>query len=126
MNFAGFTSALDKGPAYLFKVTAFDLEGEANKLAPLNYAYLSSGGVSYAGREFVVGAAEDGGLLIGYDAMANFTLSFVEPISLNITRKGGTSDVAIPVDFMVQNPTISLQYTECTHKLLDVLIEKFK
>lgn len=126
MNFAGFTDAPDKGPAYLFKVTAFDLTGEALDLAPLKYAYLSSRGVSYAGKEFVVGAAEDGGLLVGYDALANFALSFTDPISLNITRVGGRSDVAVPVDFMMHNPTISKQHAECSLKLLDVLSEKFK
>lgn len=126
MMFAGFVNATDKGPAYIFKVTAFDLTDEALDLVPLKYAYLSSGGVSYAGKEFVVGAAEDGGLLVGYDALANFTLSFMGPISLNITKVGGSSDVAVPVDFMMHNSDISNQYLECSLKLLDILSEKFK
>ena len=125
MNFAGFTSASDKGPAYLFKVTAFDVVGNQPYLAPLKYAYLSSKSSSYAGKEYVIGAAEDGGLLVGYDAFAHFGLIFTDPISLNITREGGNSDVSIPIDLMTYNQVTSLQHTECVLKLIDVLRDKF-
>ena len=125
MNFAGFISSADKGPAFVFKVTAFDLIGETHKLAPLEYAYLSSQGISYAGKEFLSAAAEDGGLIVGYDALANVSLSFLDPISLNIMRKGGGSDVAIPVNFMMHDPSVGEQYAACTTKLLDALMEKF-
>lgn len=125
MSFIGFANEPEKGPAFLFKVTAFDLVGETHKLAPLEYAYLSSQGVSYAGKEFVIGAAEDGGLLVGYEALSNFSLSFLDPVALNIMRKDGASDVAIPVDFMMHDPSVGGQYATCAGKLLDVLKEKF-
>ena len=125
MSFSGFINTPEKGPAFLFKVTAFDLVGESHKLAPLEYAYLSSQGVSYAGKEFVIGTAEDGGLLIGYEAMTNFSLNFLDPVSLNIMRIGGGSDVAIPVNFMMHDPSIAKKYAACTIKLLDALQDKF-
>ena len=124
-NFAGFTQASDKGPAYLFKVTAFDVIGEQPYLAPLKYAYLSSTSVSYASKEYFMGVAEDGGLLVGYDALANFGLVFTDPIAFNITREGGNSDVSVPIDFMAYSPEASLQHTECVLKLIGVLREKF-
>jgi len=124
MNFAGFVNEPEKGPAFLFKVTAFDLVDETHKLAPLDYAYLSSQGLSYAGKEFAIGAADDGGLVVGYEAFSNFSLSFLEPLSLNITRQGGSSDVAIPVNFMMHDPGIGTQYAICMGKLLDMLKEK--
>lgn len=124
--FAAFVSSPDAAPAIVFKVTAFDLEGEQHVLAPLKYAYLNSGGVSYAGKELGVEAAEDGGILIGYDAFANISLNPVEPISLNITREGGNSDVSIPVDFGMYDPSIIQNYGECMLQLIDVITEKLQ
>ena len=126
MNFAGFMSAADKPPAFLFKVTAFDLVGETNTLAPLEYAYLSSQGTSYAGKEYFIGAADDGRLLVGYHpTTSNFSLNFLEPLALNIMRRGGGSDVAIPVDFMMHDPEVASNYIDCEIKLLDALQQKF-
>ena len=124
MSFIGFANEPEKPPAFLFKVTAFDLVGETHKLAPLDYAYLSSQGLSYAGKEFVIGAAEDGGLLVGYEALSNFSLSFLNPLSLNITKKGGSSDIAIPVNFLMHDPSVGGQYAVCVGKLLDMLQDK--
>jgi len=124
MNFSGFINDADKQPAFLFKVTAFDLLAEGQKLAPLEYAYLSTNNISYAGKEFTIINASDGGLVVGYD-LANATLSFIDPIFLNITRKGGQSDVAVPVDFMKYDPSAGMQHAACVLKLLDVLSDKF-
>jgi hypothetical protein len=124
--FAAFVSSPDAAPAIVFKVTAFDLEGEQHVLAPLKYAYLNSGGVSYAGKEWGVEAAEDGGILVGYDALDNILLNPVEPISLNLTREGGNSDVSIPVDFGMYDPSITQNYGECMLQLIDVLTEKLQ
>lgn len=125
MNFAGFINDLDKNPTYLFKVTAFDFDGQSYDLSPLKYAYLSTQDISYAGKEFVIGAAEDGGLVVGYDAFSNIAMSFTDPISLNITREEGSSDVMVPVYFMMHDPNVSLQYTECMLHLLSALGDQF-
>lgn len=125
MNFAGFINDLDKNPTYLFKVTAFDFDGQSYDLSPLKYAYLSTQDISYAGKEFVIGAAEDGGLVVGYDAFSNIAMSFTDPISLNITREEGSSDVMVPVYFMMHDANVSLQYTECMLQLLSALGDQF-
>lgn len=125
VNFAGFISQPEKSPAFVFKATAFDFDGEAMKLSPLEYIYLTSQGVSYAGKEFAVGEAEDGGLLVGYQVLDNFSLNFLDPMTFNILRQGGGSDVSIPVDFMAQKPVVSRQYLDCSMKLLKAISEKF-
>ena len=126
VNFTGFINDPEGSPAFLFKATAFDFDGENNKLSPLEYIYLASEGVSYAGKEFAIGAAEDGGMLVGYQALDNLSLNFLSPMSFNILRQGGGSDVSIPVNFLVQKPDVSMQYYECSIKLLDAISRKFK
>ena len=84
MNFAVFADAPNKPPGILLKVTAFDLDNDKHNLAPLDYAYLSSQGISYAGKESGVFEAEDGGLVVGYDAMSNPSLDLMNPLDINI------------------------------------------
>jgi len=120
LNFAGFTADTDRNPAFLFKVTAFDLLAEGHKLAPLEYAYLSTNNISYAGNEYKIIDASDGGLVIAYD-IANSSLNFAGPLTLNIMRKGGRNDVAVPVDFMEADPDAGVRYAACMLNLLEVL-----
>ena len=49
------------------------------------------------GKEFVVGPAEDGGLLVGYEALKNMYLGVQvsEQMSINFTRKLGRSDISV-------------------------------
>lgn len=125
ISFSGFVNLPNAAPAIIFKVTAFDLEGEQHVLAPLKYAYLNSGGVSFAGKEIGVQTAEDGGIVIGYDLFSNMFDPF-EPLSLNITKEGGHSDVSIPVNFGMNDPAIALDYGECLLQFIDVLTEKLQ
>lgn len=126
VNFTGFISDPDSSPAFLFKATAFDFDDETMKLSPLEYIYLTSEGVSYAGKEFAIEEAEDGGMLVGYQALDNLSLNFLSPMTFNILRQGGGSDVSIPVNFLVQKPDVSMQYFDCSIKLLDAISKKFK
>lgn len=126
LSFSGFVDEADKTPAVILKVTAFDVVDEIPKLAPLKFAYLSSNGVSYAGKEFWVGAADDGGVLVGYSFFDTLDLSFLGPISLNITRSSGRSDVSIPVSFGEYSRDVSIQHTSCMSKLLDAITKKYE
>lgn len=126
VNFTGFIRDPDSSPAFLFKSTAFDFDDETMKLSPLEYIYLTSEGVSYAGKEFAIEEAEDGGMLVGYQALDNLSLNFLSPMTFNILRQGGGSDVSIPVNFLVQKPDVSMQYFDCSIKLLDAISKKFK
>jgi len=126
VSFTGFIDAADKGPAYLLKVTAFDLVGSAHQIAPLEYAYLSTSDQSYAFKEYLITAADDGGLLVGYDALTNMPISFVFPMSINITREGGGSDISIPIDFMSHDQVASLKHSECTIKIIEDIQKKFE
>lgn len=126
MNFAVFADAPDKPPMILLKVTAFDLDNDKHNLASLDYAYFSSQGISYAGKESGVFEAEDGGLVVGYDAMSNPSLDLMNPLEINILRKNGRSDVSIPTNFMTYNPSIINEFGNCILKALNVLDEKFK
>lgn len=125
MSFLGFISSPDSSPAFSVKVTAFDVDGETTRLFPLEYVYLTSQGVSYAGKEFAISEADDGGIFVGYEALTYSSLNFLNPVTLNILRKGGTSDISIPINFMIQKPDISMQYAACVIKLLDAISEKF-
>ena len=126
--FYGFIDNKDKPPVILLKATAFDFDGTKLNLAPLDYAYVMAAGNSYAGKEYVVGPAEDGGLLVGYDALTNVFLGtqLSEAFSINITRRGSKSDVAIPVNFLIHDVDETMKYTECSLKLLDRLMQKFQ
>ena len=126
MNFAVFADAPNKPPGILLKVTAFDLDNDKHNLAPLDYAYLSSQGISYAGKESGVFEAEDGGLVVGYDAMSNPSLDLMNPLDINILRKNGRSDVSVPVNFMAYNPSTVNQFANCVMKALNALGEKLK
>ena len=126
--FYGFIDNKDKPPVILLKATAFDFDGTKLNLAPLDYAYVMAAGNSYAGKEYVVGPSEDGGLLVGYDALTNVFLGtqLSEAFSINITRRGSNSDVAIPVNFLIHDTDETMKYTECSLKLLDRLMQKFQ
>lgn len=126
--FYGFVHNKDKPPVILLKATAFDFDGSKLNLAPLEFAYLQSGGISYAGKEYIVGPAEDGGLLVGYDALTNVFLGtqLSEAMSITITRIGSNSDLAIPVNFLIHDVDETMKYTECSIKLLDNLSLKFQ
>lgn len=127
VNFMGFIDSPDKAPAVLLKVTAFDLDNNGGyKIAPLEYAYISSQGQSYAGKEFVVGPAEDGGLLVGYEALKNMYLGVQvsEQMSINFTRKSGRSDISVPVNFGRFKPNASLSYSKCSMELIDGIVNK--
>lgn len=125
LSFFGFLDAPEKPPAYLFKVTAFNFVDGQYILAPLDYAYLSTGKGALAGQEYVVGQAEDGGLLVGYDAFSVMDFNILDLNSLNITRGGGSSDVRVPMNFLKINPAIYQQYAQCSLELLDNIAEKF-
>lgn len=126
--FMGFMNSPDKAPAVLFKATAFDLINDQPVLAPLEYAYLSVRGKSYAGKEFTLGQAEDGGLLVGYGSLENLSLSseISENIQLNITRLNGRSDIAIPLSIMTVAPDKSIEFSKCSLELLDAVMNKFE
>lgn len=127
VNFMGFIDASDKPPAVLLKVTAFDLDNDGGyKIAPLEYAYISTEGQSYAGKEFVVGPAEDGGLLVGYEVFKNMYLGVQvsEQMAINFTRKSGRSDISVPVNFARFNPNAWMSYTKCSMELIDGIINK--
>ena len=126
--FYGFIENKDKPPVILLKATAFDFDGTKLNLAPLDYAYVMAAGNSYAGKEYVVGPSDDGGLLVGYDALTNVFLGtqLSEAFSINITRRGSKSDVAIPVNFLIHDVDETMKYTECSLKLLDRLMQKFQ
>ena len=127
VNFMGFIDSPDKAPAVLLKVTAFDLDNNGGyKIAPLEYAYISSQEQSYAGKEFVVGPAEDGGLLVGYEALKNMYLGVQvsEQMSINFTRKSGRSDISVPVNFGRFNPNATLSYSKCSMELIDGIVNK--
>ncbi|MDC1521099.1 hypothetical protein N8446_02155 [Planktomarina temperata] len=124
LSLAGFTNDADREPAFLFKVTAFDLLAEGHKLAPLEYAYLSTDNISYAGKESTIIDASDGGLVVAYD-VSNSSLNFIEPLTLNIMRKDGRSDVAVPVNFMEADLNAGVSYAACMLNLLEVLTNKF-
>lgn len=111
-------------PFYLLKFTAFDLVDETHKLAPLEYVYLSDPNVSYSGKENWMGAAEDGGILVGYLALANPSIDFIGPISLNILRKGGRSDIAIPIVIAMHDQSVALNYNDCEIKLINSYLQK--
>ena len=53
-----------KGMGLGLKITMFDVVEQQSKLAPINYAFLSANGQSYAGKEHATTNAEDGGLLV--------------------------------------------------------------
>ena len=124
LSLAGFTNDADREPAFLFKITAFDLLAEGHKLAPLEYAYLSTDNISYAGKESTIIDASDGGLVVAYD-VSNSSLNFTEPLTLNIMRKDGRSDVAVPVNFMEADLNAGVSYAACMLSLLEVLTNKF-
>ena len=124
LSLAGFTNDADREPAFLFKITAFDLLAEGHKLAPLEYAYLSTDNISYAGKESTIIDASDGGLVVAYD-VSNSSLNFIEPLTLNIMRKDGRSDVAVPVNFMEADLNAGVSYAACMLSLLEVLTNKF-
>ena len=127
MVFTGFIDSPDKGPAVLFKATAFDFINNQPVIAPLEYAYLSASGASYVGEEYTLGQAEDGGLLVGYDALRNPMLStqIFDNIQLNITRLNGRSDIAIPLDILANAPEKVLKLNNCSIELLNNLQTKF-
>ena len=76
--------------------------------------------------EFDVFEAEDGGLVVGYDAMSNPSLDLMNPLDINILRKNGRSDVSVPVNFMAYNPSTVNQFANCVMKALNALGEKLK
>ena len=128
LSFAGFIEEKDKSPIVMFKVTAFNFDGKNFILAPLDYAYLSTTSDNYASQEFVMGAAEDGGLLVGYDAMSNMALpsQLSEKIYINIVKNGGRSDVSVPFSLLAIDAEKSLKYSDCSMRLLDGIIAKFQ
>ena len=124
LNFYGFINAPDKSPAYIFKVTAFDFVEGQYIPAPLDYAYLSNDKASLAGREHVVSQAEDGGLLVGYDALSLADFDLLGVKAFNVTRAGGSSDVSVPIDLLQINADIYQNFAKCSSELLDNIIQK--
>jgi hypothetical protein len=128
VSFMGFTKAKDKPPAIILKVTAFDLENQNPKFAPLNYAFLTVAGQSYAKKEFVNFKCEDGGLCIGYEMLKFPELGdlFSDDFEINFNRAGGGSDVKVPISFVRDKPAEALKFSSCMVKLLDVVRQKFQ
>jgi len=124
----GMINEPDKVPAVFLKVTAFDTNGQTLKLSPLDYAYLSVGGQSYAGKEIAKLPSDDGGLMMLYDMVTNpdLALGLDGQISISITRQGGRSDVSIPMYLQRDKPEAALQHTKCVGELLKAIQAKFK
>ena len=113
LNFSSF----DKNPAFLLKVTAFDLQGNSAIDVPLSYAYLSSQTKSYAGMESTIVPSDDGGLLVMYPITAASSLSFLDPLTINISRKDGTTDLGIPIDVTSHDAELALNFANCALNL---------
>ena len=113
LNFSRF----DMNPAFLVKVTAFDLQGNRAIEAPLSYAYLSSQTKSYAGMESTIVPSDDGGLLVMYPITSASSLSFLEPLTINISRKDGKTDLGIPMDVTSHDAESALKFANCAMDL---------
>ena len=117
LNFSSF----DMYPAFLFKVTAFDLQGNSAIEAPLSYAYLSSKTKSYAGIESTIVPSDDGGLLVMYPITSASSLSFLEPLTINISRKDGKTDLGIPMDVTSHDAETALKFANCAINLTTIM-----
>lgn len=117
LNFSSF----NKNPALLLKVTAFDLQGSDTIDAPLSYAYLSNQTKSYAGMESSLFPSEDGGLLVMYPITSASSLSFLEPLTINISRKAGKTDLGIPIDVTSHDSEAALRFANCAINLTTMM-----
>ncbi len=123
----GFVNDKKQPPAISFKNTAFDVQGGVPKLSPLEYAYLSVSGVSYAGKEVAKFASEDGGLFMGYELLKypELALSLKGALEINFNRAKGRSDLSIPVNISRDKPEVAEKQSQCVLKLIAALKAKF-
>ena len=117
-----FDAGPGKGIGLALKITMFDLVQNQPKLAPINYAFLSANGHSYAGKERGEAKAEDGGVLVVYDLLALPSLyeDFVTGrIEFNFNRNVGSSDVTVPVNLFEEHPKVAIDFLNCSNKLVE-------
>lgn len=114
-------SSFDKNPAFILKVTAFDLQGNDAIDVPLSYAYLSNQTKSYAGMESSIFPSEDGGLMVMYPITSASSLSFLEPLTINISRKDGKTDLGIPIDVTSHDAEAALKFANCAINLTTMM-----
>ena len=117
LNFSSF----DKNPAFLLKVTAFDLQGNDAIEVPLSYAYLSNQIKSFAGMESSIFPSDDGGLLVMYPITSASSLSFLEPLTITISRKDGKTDLGIPLDVTSHDAETALKFANCAINLTTMM-----
>jgi hypothetical protein len=118
-----------KAPGILLKVTPFDDASGTPQLAPINYAFITSDGQSFAGSELATGKAEDGGLLVAFSLLDNMPLFAAltgGKFEINFNRRPNASDVKVPVNFLRDKPKVMISFGNCMNKLLDVIRKKFE
>ena len=122
LNFSSF----DMRPAYILKVTAFDLQDNGTIDVPLSYAYLSSQTKSYAGMESTIFPSDDGGLMVMYPIASASSLSFVEPLTINISRRDGKTDLGIPIDVTSHDAELALKFAKCGSNLTTIIMRDLR
>lgn len=113
-------------PLFVVKVAAFDVADGQVFLAPMDYAYLSINGRSFAGEEAARFRCEDGGVCLAYQLSSHPELA-VAPISgfsVAYNRKPRATDVAIPVNILQAAPQAAFDYSDCVDRLLDDLLRR--
>jgi hypothetical protein len=111
------------------KITMFDVVQEKPVLAPINYAFLSSNGQSYAGKESGKHTSEDGVLLVLYDLLtvpALFEVLLTGDIEFNFNRHADGSDVKVPVNLFAKHAKVAVNFGECSQKLLQAALSRLE
>jgi hypothetical protein len=124
-----FDAGEGKGMGLGFKITMFDVVADKPKLAPINYAFISAKGQSYAGKEITTGDAEDGGLLVVYDIVnipSLYAALLSGNIELNFNRRTGGSDVSVPVNLFEKRSDTALNFIRCSNKLTEGVMRRLQ
>lgn len=127
VSFMGFMESKNSPPAIVLKVSAFDIDNNKTVPAQIQMAYLSSKGKVYSGRESGSFNCENGGLCVSYNAIENMDLilGLSDGLEINFLRKGGRSDVRVPVRMPLDVDGAANQYDKCAIDLLQALQNKF-
>jgi hypothetical protein len=121
----GFTKKA-KQPTVILKVTGFDTDTPTPTVFHINYAYLSGEGISYARREYVKFACEDGGYCSGYTLFDKPEIGMMlsSGFEINYNRRADSSDVTVPIRLLRDKPADSKKFDECVLKGMDILLKR--
>jgi hypothetical protein len=98
-------------------MAALDFDGDTFAAAPMNYAFLSAGGRSYAHKEVSSFQCEDEGLCAVYTADGELARAIGGGFEVSYNRGPNGSDVAVPVNLLRTRPRVAEDFAACAAAL---------